>query len=139
MADALAQVEAANGGIIEAKFELGDDGKLSLSIYPVGQGLDVDAERNKFFEASGDPTADTFQPSLAEFTVPDVEHLTRSSRDLTIVQAASLSVRDAADVAQLAMPDGFVFWVIPTIRDTRAGYGVYVYGSDGKPHYFFIS
>src|SRR2546426_8513100 len=32
MADALAQVEAQNGPSIEAKFELGDDGKLSLSI-----------------------------------------------------------------------------------------------------------
>ena len=32
-----------------------------------------------------------------------------------------------------------VYWAIPTIRDTRAGYGVYVLGTDGKPHYFFIS
>jgi hypothetical protein len=37
------------------------------------------------------------------------------------------------------MPDGFVYWAIPTIRDTRAGYGVYTLGADGQPHYFFVS
>jgi hypothetical protein len=139
MAQALAQVSAQYSALIEAKFELDDSGKLSLSIYPAGDGLDVDSERNHFFELSGDPTANAFAPSLAEFTVPDVEHLTRSSRDLTLVQTAGLSLREAVDVAQSAIPDGFVFWVIPTIRDTRSGYGVYVYGSDGSVHYFFIS
>ncbi len=139
MSDALEQAEEAYGALIEAKFELGDDGKLSLSIYPVGKGLDVDAERNTFFEAAGDPTAGVFRPALSEFKVPDVEHLTRSARDLTIVQAAGLSLREAVSAAEHALPGGFVFWAIPTIRDTRAGYGVYVYGTDKKAHYFFIS
>ena len=38
-----------------------------------------------------------------------------------------------------AMPGAFVYWAIPTIRDTRAGYGVYLLGKDGKSHYLFIS
>ncbi len=140
LADGVAQVEKRYGSVVEAKFELADDGKsLSLSIYPAGKGLKMDSERNTFFEASGDPTGATYAPDLAEFKVPDVEHLTRSSRDLTLVQTASLSLRDAIDAAQYAMPDGFVFWAIPTIRDTRSGYGVYVYGTDDKVHYFFIS
>jgi hypothetical protein len=139
MADALAQAEQQYTGLIEAKFELDDSGHLSLSIYPASEGLTVDSERNRFFELSGDPTATPFAPSLAEFTVPDVEHLTRSSRDLTLVQAAGMSLREAVDVVQDASPDGFIFWVIPTIRSTRAGYGVYVYGSDGSVHYFFVS
>jgi hypothetical protein len=139
MADALDQVEEKYGDLIEAKFELGDDGKLSLSIYPVGKGLGTDAERNTFFEAAGDPTGEKFSPSISQFDVPDFEHVTRSARDLTLVQCASLSLREAVEVAEWAMPDGFVFWAIPTIRDTRAGYGVYVYGEDGKAHYFFIS
>src|SRR5205823_6560151 len=67
MSQGIAQIEAANGPVIEAKFELGDDGKLSLSVYPAGKGLGMDAERNTFFEASGDPTASVWKPSLSEF------------------------------------------------------------------------
>jgi hypothetical protein len=139
LVDAIAQVEQANGPVIEAKFELGDDGKLSLSVYPVGKGLDTDAERNTFFEASGDPTADAWTPGLDTFDVPDAEHLTRSARDLTIVQTASLSMTEAIQMVQETMPDGIVFWAIPTVRETRSGFGIYVYGADGKQHYFFIS
>jgi hypothetical protein len=140
MADALARMEAANGPAIEAKFELADDGKsLSLSIYPVGKGLAMDAERNTFFELSGDPTAATYTPDKSQFKMPDFEHVSRSARDLTLVQAAGLSLRDAVDAVNAAMPDGLVYWVIPTIRDTRAGYGVYTLGKDNKAHYFFVS
>ncbi len=139
MSDALAQAEQKHGKTIEAKYEIGDDGKLSLSIYPVGKGIEMDAERNTFFELAGDPTNANFQPEKTEFKVPDVEHLTRSARDLTIVQAASISLRTAVWSAEQAMPGGFVYWAIPTIRDTRAGYGVYVLGKDNKAHYFFIS
>ena len=83
-------------------------------------------------------TAATFAPGLEKFGDDDVEHLTRSSRDLTIVQTAGISLFDAVYAAQDAMPDGFVFWAIPTIRDTRSGFGVYVLASDDSVHYFFI-
>jgi hypothetical protein len=76
---------------------------------------------------------------MSEFAAPDAEHLTRSSRDLTIVQTAALSLRDAVDLAEWTVPGGFVFWAIPTIRNTRSGYGVYVYGADSEVHYLFIS
>ena len=140
LADALAQSEKANGPAIEAKFELADDGKsLSLSIYAVGKGTMMDAERNTFFELSGDPTAATYSPDKSEFTMPDFEHVSRSARDLTLVQTASITLRDAVDAVNEAQPDGFVFWAIPTIRDTRSGYGVYTLGKDNKPHYYFVS
>jgi hypothetical protein len=139
MADALAQVEKANGPAIEAKFELGDDGKLSLSIYPTGKGVETDAERNTFFELAGDPTAASYAPDKSEFDVPDVEHLTRSARDLTIVQTANVSLRSAVAAVNRRIPDGFVFWAIPTIRNHTPGYGVYTLGKDGKAHYFFVS
>lgn len=138
MAQGLESTEAKYGPAIEAKFELDDKQKLSLSIYPVGSGITTDAERNKFQELAGDPTVSPFAPTLAEFKVPDVEHLTRAARDLTLVQTAGLTLKAAVSKAQSALPDGFVFWAIPTIRDTRAGYGVYVYGKDSKVHYFFI-
>ncbi len=139
MAAALAQLEAQNGPAIEAKFELGDDGKLSLSVYPVGKSIDTDAERNTFFELSGDPTASAFTPGKEEFKMPDFEHVSRAARDLTLVQTASLTLRQAVDAVNDKMPDGFVFWAIPTIRDTRAGFGVYTLGADNKAHYFFVS
>ena len=139
MSAALAQAEHDHGATIEAKYELGDDGKLSLSIYPVGNGIAMDAERNTFFELAADPTKATYAPDKTEFKVPDAEHLTTSARDLTIVQAASLTLRDAVASAEYAVPGGFVYWAIPTIRDTRAGYGIYVMFNNGTSHYLFIS
>jgi hypothetical protein len=136
MLDALRMSEKQYGKTIEAKFELGDDGKLSLSIYPASKGVRVDAERNSFSELAGDPTADAFAPSLTPFAVPDEEHLTRSARDLTLVQTAGLSLVEAV---QRVQSRGFVYWAIPTIRDTRAGYGVYVLDGDDHIHYFFVS
>jgi hypothetical protein len=139
MSAALAEAEEHHGATIEAKYEIGHDGKLALSIYPIGKGITIDSERNTFFELAGDPTTASFRPSKTEFTVPDAEHLTRSSRDLTIVQAAGFGLRTAVTAAERKIPGGFVYWAIPTIRETRAGYGVYVLGRDGRAHYLFIS
>lgn len=139
MSAALAKSEATNGPAIEAKFEIGDDGNLALSIYPVGKGVEVDAERNTFFEVAGDPTAAAFAPSKSEFSMPDFEHVARSARDLTLVQTASLSLREAVAAVDRTVPGGFVYWAIPTIRGTRSGYGIYTLGTDNRPHYFFVS
>lgn len=139
MSDALKMAEDKYGPTIEAKFELGGDGKLSLSVYPIAKGLDVDAERNGFRELSGDPTAAKWTPALDEFKADDKEHQVRSARDLTIVQTAGISLRGAVDAAEKAVNGGIVYWAIPTIRDTRSGYGVYVLGADKKAHYFFVS
>src|SRR5262249_2735626 len=65
------------------------------------------------------------------------EHLTRSARDLTIIQTSALTLVEAVDLVDAAVPDGFVFWAIPTIRDGRAGYGIYTYDARGQVHYFF--
>ena len=107
--------------------------------YPVGKGISTDAERNTFFEVAGDPTADRFAPTSTEFKVPDAEHLTRSARDLTLVETASFSLVDAVRYIESYVPGGFVYWAIPTIRDTRAGYGVYVLDENDHIHYFFVS
>jgi hypothetical protein len=139
MAQGLAQTEATSGPAIEAKFEINDAGKLDLSIYPVGKGIKTDPENNEFQELAGEATATPYAPSLTTFQADDFEHITRSARDLTLVQTASLTLRAAVDAAQAASPGGFVYWAIPTIRDTRSGYGVYVYGADKKVHYFFVS
>jgi hypothetical protein len=138
MAAALAQVERDHGAAIEAKFELGDDGKLSLSVYPAADAKKA-AQDNAFTELAADPTVATWTPGSEKFEVPDEEHLTRAARDLTLVQTAKLTLRDAVAKADAKFPGGFVYWAIPTIRDNRAGYGVYVRDCNGKSHYFFIS
>jgi len=139
MSSALRAVEREHGPAIEAKFELDGDGHLSLSIYPVGEGIDVDPERNTFFELAGDPTAATFSLEQTEFTVPDEEHLTRSSRDLTLVQTARMSLRDAVQRADQSFRGSFVYWAIPTVRDSRAGYGIYLLDRRNTVHYLFVS
>jgi hypothetical protein len=127
------------GGFTEAKFELDDNGTLSLSIYPVKEALDVDAERQTFFELAGDPTLTTFAPTESTFAVPDEEHLTRAARDLTIVQTARMSLLDAVTKAESKFSGGFVYWAIPTVRGTRSGFGVYILDSNNMTHYLFIS
>jgi hypothetical protein len=102
--------------VIEAKYEIGDDGKLSLSIYTTQQKLTVDAKNNTFFELAGDPTGAAYTPDEAKFDVPDAVH-----------------------DAETKISHGVVFWAIPTIRGTRGGVGVYVLAPDGTVHYFFFS
>jgi hypothetical protein len=138
MADALRQIEPIHGPTIETKFELDDAGKLSLSIYPV-KSLAADAEKQTFTELFGDPTAATYAPASKTFTVPDAEHLTRSARDLTLVQTASLSLLKAVELAEQKVPGGFVYWAIPTVRNGRSKYGIYVLDAANRPHYVFIS
>src|SRR5439155_1997534 len=104
-------------------FELGDDGKLSLSTYPIGAPIGYDAERSKFQELSGDTTAASWTPSLEQFH--DFEHLAVSSRDLTLVQLSAFGVTGAAATAT----GGFVYWTIPTIHAGHAGYGVFTFAS----------
>ena len=133
MAAAAKQVEAAMGTVIECKFEPDDSGKLSLSLYPVGKAVSVDAKNNLFQEASGDPTGAAFAPGLDVFH--DFEHLAVSTRDLTLVQLSQLSVRDA--ITQGAGL-GFVYWAIPTMQNGRAGYGVYGVSHAGESNYAFI-
>lgn len=133
---ALDYAEAKYGPQTEAKFELDDAGKLSLSLYPVGKGINTDAARNVLQELAGDPTVIPWAPELSTFT--DEEHLKIGSRDLTIVQTAGLSLREAIERVNEKQP-GFVYFAIPTIRDGQPGYGIYTLDSYDKSHYFFVN
>jgi hypothetical protein len=137
MSEALAQVDADAGTPIEAKFELGDDGLLSLSVYPAD--ITKPAEANTLSELAGDPTGASWVPSSETFMVPDEEHLTRSARDLTLVQTAGITLRAAVDQVEAAFPGGVVYWAIPTRRGTQSGYGIYVLDADDVSHYLFVS
>ena len=139
MSTALKQVLKSYPLVIEAKFELDGDNKLSLSIYPTSQGKKIDPEHQDFFELAGDPTVLPFAPSATKFDVPDEEHVTRSARDLTLVQTQTVSLLDAVQKAEYKISGGIVFWAIPTMRGTRSGYGVYVLAPNNTVHYLFIS
>ncbi|MGE5183878.1 MAG: hypothetical protein ACM31C_17530 [Acidobacteriota bacterium] len=139
MSDALRQLLAKYPAAIEAKFEIGDDGKLSLSIYTTGQPATMDAKRNTFFELAGDPTQAAYAPSESKFDVPDEEHVTKAARDLTLIQTQDMPLLGAVEKAESLISGGIVYWAIPTIRGTRAGYGVYILAPDGSSHYYFLS
>jgi hypothetical protein len=138
MSAAIQEVLTHYPAVIEAKFEIGDDGHLSLSIYPVSKALKIDAEHQDFFELAGNPTSH-YAPSATRFDVPDVEHVTRSARDLTLVQTMRMSITNAIAKAESLINHGVVYWVIPTIRGPRAGFGVYVLDQANQTHYLFIS
>lgn len=137
LADGIRFATERHGTAVEAKFELGDDGKLSLSVYPLGKAVDMDAERNTFQELAGDPTAMPWAPAISPFAGDDAEHQTRSARDLTLVQTSALSLLDAVTRVQEKARAGVVVWAVPTMRDQRAGYGVYVLSPEGRLRYFF--
>jgi len=139
MSSALKQLLQQYPQVIEAKYEIGDDGNLSLSIYTTSHGKDTDAEHQDFYELAGDPTQATYEPTAAKFDVPDEEHVTRSARDLTLIQTQSMSLVDAVSKAESLISNGVVFWAIPTMRGTRAGYGVYILAPDNTVHYYFLS
>lgn len=138
MLDAIDQVEGQYGKIIEAKFELDEANHLSLSLYPA-KDFRLDAERNELGELAGDPTGASYAPTYEKFDVPDEEHVTKASRDLSLVQAAGMNLRSAVAKVQSRFPGGFIYWAIPTRQGTRAGYGIYVLDKTNKTHYVFIS
>ena len=85
--------EAAKGGAvpISAKFEL-EDGKLSLSVYTAGKGLSVEPEKNVLQELSGSPESEKWTPNAEVFK--DVEHVARSSEQLTLMALGKASLAD---------------------------------------------
>jgi hypothetical protein len=138
MLQAIDQLEPQYGKIVEAKFELDESNHLSLSLYPV-KDFRLDAERNELGELAGDPTGSSFAPSYDRFDVPDEEHVTKASRDLSLVQASGMNLRSAVVKAQAKFPGGFIYWAIPTRQGTRAGYGIYVLDKNNHTHYLFVS
>lgn len=109
--------QAAHDGAapISAKFEL-EDGKLSLSVYTAEKGLKVDPEKNILQELSGSPEQDRWTPNAEVFK--DVEHVARSSEQLTLMALGKASLVDIIERTQKAQP-GTVFSVRPVIRNHR--------------------
>lgn len=113
---------------ISAKFELGDDRKLSLSVYTAGKGLDGDAEDNTLQEVAGSPEGEKWTTETEVFK--DVEHVARSSQQLTLMALAPSSLLDVIAKAEKDHP-GTVLSVKPELEGRKARFEV-VIASGGK-------
>jgi hypothetical protein len=89
--------EKTSGPVTSAKFELDDNGNLSLSIYTAPQGLNTPAEANDLTELSGDPTVSPFAPQSEVFK--DKEHIARASVHLTLMQMSKLNLSQIIQTA----------------------------------------
>ena len=79
------------------KFEIGDDGKLVISIYTVPEGLGVEPEKATLTELSGDPKAVAVKLVPEVFT--DKEHIARAAVHMTLFQLSKLSLKQTIEVA----------------------------------------
>jgi hypothetical protein len=122
LAEGIQQVSKGSETAISAKFEV-EDGKLSLSVYTAGKGLGVPAEKNLLQEYAGSPEAAAWKPEVEVFK--DVEHVARSSEQLTLMSLGSTSLADVAKKAEKDHP-GTVYSVTPAIRDRKAAVVVLV-------------
>jgi uncharacterized membrane protein YkoI len=126
LVDGMQQVSKASEVAISAKFEM-EDGKLSLSVYTAEKGLGVEAERNVLKEYAGDPAADAWKTEVEVFK--DVEHVSRSAEQLTLMALSPVSL---ADIARKAAKDhpGTVYSITPIVRDRKAVFAVLVADKD---------
>jgi len=115
LADGVMQLSKAPETAISGKFEL-EDGKLSLSIYTAEKGLAVDAEHNVLKEYAGSPENAPWKAAAETFK--DVEHVSRSSTQLTLMSMSKLSL---LGIIRQAGKDqkGTVFSVNPKAADGK--------------------
>lgn len=113
---------------ISAKFELDDDGKLSLSVYTAEKGLGAEAEHNVLKEVSGSPEAQPLKTEVEVFK--DVEHVARASEQLTLMALSKFSLLDIVKKAEKDQP-GTVFSITPVLRERKPQFVVLV-AADGK-------
>jgi hypothetical protein len=127
LVDGIKQLSKAPTEAISAKFEL-EDGKLSLSVYTVAKGLDVDAEHNVLQEVAGSPEADAWTPEAEVFK--DVEHVSRSSTQLTLMSLSKLSLLDVLKKAEKDQT-GTAYSITPVLQGRKAVFSVLV-AAQGK-------
>jgi hypothetical protein len=124
LADGIQQAAAKSPEVaISAKFELDDNGKLSLSVYTAEKGLDVDAEHNVLKELANSPAPEKWSPEVEVFK--DVEHVSRSAQQLTLMALTKLTLLDIVKKAEKDQP-GTVFSITPVLRDRKAQFAVMV-------------
>lgn len=123
LADGIRQSAKPGEVPISAKFELNDEGKLSLSIYTAEKGLTADAEHNVLKELSGSPEAAQWNPEAEVFK--DAEHLKRAAAQQTLLALSSMSLLDVIAKAE-KQQRGTVFSITPVVRNQKPEFVVLV-------------
>jgi hypothetical protein len=113
---------------ISAKFEMDDNGALSLSIYTAEKGVGVAADQNVLKELSGSPEAAAWKTETEVFK--DVEHVSRSAQQLTLMALSPHSLLKIAKQAETDQP-GILVSVTPVLKDQKPMFVVEV-ASQGK-------
>ena len=116
LGDGIRQVSKGDEVAISAKFELDDNGKLSLSVYTAEKGLAVDPEHNVLKEFSGSPEQNSWAPNVEVFQ--DLPHVARASQHLALMAISRHSLMDVIALAK-KHHQGMVFSVTPTVKAAR--------------------
>ena len=123
LADGIRQATKSTEVPISAKFELDDNGKLSLSVYTAENGLTTDAEHSVLKELSGSPEAAAWNPEVEVFKDP--EHLKRAAEQQTLMILSQMSLLDVIAKAQKQQP-GTVFSITPVVVGHQPKFNVLV-------------
>ncbi len=123
LADGIRQATKSTEVPISAKFELDDNGKLSLSVYTAENGLTTDAEHSVLKELSASPEAAAWNPEVEVFKDP--EHLKRAAEQQTLMALSQMSLLDVIAKAQKQHP-GTVFSVTPVVVGHQPKFNVLV-------------
>ena len=123
LADGIRQATKSTEVPISAKFELDDNGKLSLSVYTAENGLNTDAEHNVLKELSGSPEAAAWNPEVEVFKDP--EHLKRAAEQQTLMALSQMSLLDVIAKAQ-KQQRGTLFSLTPVVVGHQPKFNVLV-------------
>ncbi len=123
LADGIRQATKSTEVPISAKFELDENGKLSLSVYTAEKGLTTDAEHNVLKELSGSPETTAWNPEAEIFKDP--EHLKRAAEQQTLMALSQMPLLDVIAKAQKQQP-GTVFSVTPVVVGHQPKFNVLV-------------
>jgi hypothetical protein len=123
----IALAEKLSGPVTSAKFEIGDDGKLVISIYTIPEGLGVEPEKATLTELSGDPTISPLRMAAEVFT--DKEHIARAAVHMTLFQLSPLSIEQVIERAVKKVSGTPIDIRNPLIRNKRPVADVVIHDS----------
>lgn len=127
--------EKTSGPVTSAKFEVGDDGKLALSIYTIPEGLSTEPEKASLTELSGDPTAQPFKFATEVFA--DKEHVARASVHMTLFQLSPMSLKQVIEAALKKVPGTPLDVRNPMVRKGRPVADVIIHEADEDDDDFY--
>ena len=136
LADGIRQAAQGTATPISAKFELDDQGKLSLSIYTVEVGLVANRGESVFKELSGSPESTTWNPSTE--VIKDDGDLSHAKKQLSVLSKTKVTL---LSITTRAMKDyqGTIWAVYPQTKANKSFFEVKI-AKDGKVsrHYYDV-